>query len=46
MERDPLEDQSVDGRRSGMWGIDWIDLAQNRNRWQALVQAVMNLQVP
>jgi hypothetical protein len=28
------------------WGrIDWIDMAQNRNRWQALVNAVMNLQV-
>jgi hypothetical protein len=24
-------------------GIDWIDLAQNRDRWQALVNAVMNL---
>ena len=27
-------------------GIDWIDLAQDRNRWQALVGAVMNLRVP
>jgi len=27
-------------------GVDWIDLAQDRNRWQALVNAVMNLQVP
>ena len=26
-------------------GLDWIDLAQGRNRWQALVNAVMNLQI-
>ena len=29
------------------WGImDWIDVAQDRDRWQALVNAVMNLRVP
>jgi hypothetical protein len=27
-------------------GIDWIDLAQNRDQWRALVNAVMNLRVP
>jgi hypothetical protein len=27
-------------------GMDWIDLAQDRNRWLALVNAVMNLRVP
>jgi hypothetical protein len=27
-------------------GMDWIDLAQDRERWQAVVNAVMNLQVP
>ena len=26
-------------------GIDWIDLAQDRDRWRALVNAVMNLWV-
>jgi len=32
--------------RGGMWGTDWIDVAQDRDRWQALVNAVMNLRVP
>jgi len=27
-------------------GMIWIDLAQDRDRWQALVSAVMNLQIP
>jgi hypothetical protein len=26
-------------------GTDWIDLAQERDRWQAVVNAVMNLRV-
>ena len=28
------------------WGMDWIKLAQDRDRWQALVNVAMNLQVP
>jgi hypothetical protein len=27
------------------WGMDWIYLAQDRNRWRALVNVVMNLRV-
>jgi len=27
-------------------GVDWIELAQERDRWQACVNAVMNLHAP
>jgi hypothetical protein len=27
-------------------GMDWIDLAQDMDRWRALVNVLMNLQVP
>jgi hypothetical protein len=52
-EGDHLGDRGIDGRiilkwifKSGMGGMDWIELAQDRNRWRALVNAVMNLGVP
>jgi hypothetical protein len=30
----------------GRVGMDWIDLAQDREKWQALVNLVMNFHVP
>jgi hypothetical protein len=53
-EGDHLEDPGVDGmiimkmdlQEVGWGAMDWIDMAQDRDRWRALVNAVMNLWVP
>jgi hypothetical protein len=51
-ERDHWEDQDVGGwtilkRILGRGdGMDWIDLAQDRDQWRAFVNTVMNLWVP
>jgi len=51
-ERDHLEDIGVDGRIISKFtfkkwdgGMDWIDLARGRDRWPAVVSAVMNFRV-
>jgi hypothetical protein len=35
----------MDLREIGWGGMDWIDLAQGRDQWRALVNTVMNLRV-
>jgi hypothetical protein len=36
----------MDLREMGFGDVDWIYLAQDRDRWRALVNTVMNLRVP
>jgi hypothetical protein len=36
----------MDLEEVGWSDVDWIDLAQDRNRWRALVNLVLNLRVP
>jgi hypothetical protein len=53
-ERDYLECPDVDGRiilryifrKWDGWVWDWTDVVQDRDKWWALVNKVMNLQVP
>ena len=52
-EGDYLEDLGIDGMIILKWNIqigwditDWIDLAQDGDKWWAVVNTVMNLQVP
>jgi hypothetical protein len=35
----------MDLREIGLGGVDWIRLSQNRDRWRAVVSAVLNLRV-
>jgi hypothetical protein len=36
----------MDLREIGWDGVDWIELAQDRDQWMVLVNTVMNLRVP
>jgi hypothetical protein len=36
----------MDLREIGWNGVDWIDMAQNRDQWRAFVNTVLNLRVP
>jgi hypothetical protein len=36
----------MDLREIGWDDVDWIDMAQDRDQWRALVNTVLNLQVP
>jgi hypothetical protein len=41
-----LDNIKIDLGEIGQDGVDWIDLAQDRDQWRALVNTVMNLRVP
>jgi hypothetical protein len=41
-----VDNIKTDLRETGWDGMDWIDLAQDRDQWRALVNTVMNLRIP
>jgi hypothetical protein len=41
-----VDNIKMDLRETGWDAMDWIDLAQDRDQWRALVNTVMNLRVP
>jgi hypothetical protein len=41
-----LDNITMDLRKTGSDGMDWIDLVQDRDEWRALMNTVMNLRVP
>jgi hypothetical protein len=41
-----VDNVKMDRREIGWDGVDWIDIAQDRDQWRALVNMVLNLRVP
>jgi hypothetical protein len=41
-----VDNIKMDHRKMGWDGMDWIELAQDRDQWRALVNMAMNLRVP
>jgi hypothetical protein len=41
-----VDNMKIDLREIGWDGVDWVNLAQDRDQWRALVNTVMNLRVP
>jgi hypothetical protein len=41
-----MDNIKMDLREIGWDGMDWIELAQDRDQWRTLVKTLMNLQVP
>jgi hypothetical protein len=41
-----VDNIKMDVREIGWDGVDWIDMAQGRDQWRALVNTVLNLWVP
>jgi hypothetical protein len=41
-----VDNIKMDLRQIGRYGMDWIDLAGDRDQWRALVNAIMHLRVP
>jgi hypothetical protein len=41
-----MDNIKIDLKEIGWDDMDWIDLAQDRDQWRALVNTVMNLRVP
>jgi hypothetical protein len=41
-----VDNNKMDILEIGWGGVDWVGLAQDREKWRALVNAVMNLRVP